>query len=1028
MDPEVSPPKRVTRARAAKAPNTSSATSGTAASAAKSKTAAAAASKARATTTDPAPVVRTSTKRKEREEDHDDDSEVETVAKRPLPGSRTATRATRAPGRPKKTADSLPAPAPAPAPRATRGRPPKKVATEAAKEKAATRATRTRAGASKTGPGQVDEAEQEGIDDLAPEPAKKPRGRPAGTATSASVLASKPKKTVTFAEPDKENVVPITGPRKRPATTKPAEAPATTGLRAKPVRKPAGAGRTARTTATKKTGKDAQDRKKPSMPLSPKKVSQLSASRDQDMDSEDELAMDGSPVRFLKRSPVKPAGGNKRPAKVLEEASDEEGGNVPLASEESTTLLKSPVRRPPPSTESSMQSPAKRVDGLYMGPSSFNEHVTSSSSPFKASLLQSPAKRMPTKNTDLNPFSRSQEQTTNIAQSSASPFKASMLQSPAKRMPIKPLGLEPTPSSYEQKIASPLKQSLFQSPAKRGFSPYKTAKTPMPEDITDTRSPAPTPVLLCSPPIAEEDQNNAPAETIDVGASAKPEEEDTGSPAGPDFNGRMSTLLPREMDPTLDTAPLPEPEDKAVNEDYGEIVVLEERAEEHVEIFEDGEDSMEADGPRPAAEEDAVGDISTTPPNSPPKATLAMFGLREKDLVPFDTTYSESDDEITTITTPKTVSPVKQMRGSVMRPRTSGLGFTPLARRFDEWQPQSPHNSETPTAGKTPKAEGPAEVSFNAFETKETPTKDTFFDEEISADREEANESANGTDPLSGVPEIKDPVIEDISITDEDLDLAAEANEMSVMSPEQVESMLNLDGSDDLVSEASQEYGDENEVPAQFSNGVLVPPVTPQRRIRREFHTVSKVPLKAADESTPPPQPSLKKRRQSISGLPPIRPTHQMSRSATVISYSPVRSKQVDTSFEEAAEEQSFHERSRSLSPPATPSKSEAWSAAETPGRTPRRDVNSTLLQGAVVFVDVHTVEGADASAIFVELLAQMGARCVKTWPWNPNAVNASSKIGITHVIFKDGGKRTMEKVRETSGAVHCVGVGWVLE
>lgn len=1031
MDPELSPPKRVTRARAAKVTTNRSATSGTAASTAKSKsTTAAAASKAKpsraaadsTTTADAAPAVRKSTKRKEREEDHDDVSEVEAVAKRPLPGSRTATRATRAPGRPKKTADSVPALTPAPAlataPRATRGRPPKKVATEAIKDKAAPRATRTRAAANKTQAGQVEEEEEEDddVDDLAPEPVKKPRGRPAGTTTtSASVLASKPKKTVTFAEPDKENVVPITGPRKRPATTKSAEPSATTGMRAKPVRKPAGTGRAARTTATKKTTKDAQDKKK-SMPLSPKKVSQLSANRDRDLDSEDELAMDGTPVRLLNRSPVKPAGGNKRPTKVQEEASDEEDNVAFAPDEESTTLLKSPVRRPPPPMESSMKSPAKRVDGLHVGLPSFNEHTKSSASPFKASLLQSPAKRMPIKNHDFDPFSSSREQTANIAQSSASPFKTSMLQSPAKRMPIKPIDLEPTSSSYEQNTASPFKQSLFQSPAKRGFSPFKPAKMSINEDVTDTRSPAPTPVLLCTPPAAKEDEDNAPAESVDTQKDAETDEDGDQS-AAPDFNGRMSTLLPRENDPTLTSAG-----HDTVDEDDCETVVLEDKTEEQVEVFEDREDSMDVDEPEPSNEDDAVGDISTTPPNSPPKQALAMFGLREKDRVPFDTTYSESDDEITTVMTPKTASPVKQMRGSVMRPRSSGLGFTPLARRFDEWQPRSPLKSKTPTAEKS------VEVIKNASELKETPTKDTFFDEEMSARREQADESANETDPLSGIPEIKDPVIEDISITDEDLDLAAEANEMSVMSPEQVESMLNLDGNDDLVSEASQEYGDENEVPTQFSNGVAVPPVTPQRRIRREFHTVSKVPLKAADESTPPPQPSLKKRRQSISGLPASRPTHQMSRSATVISYSPVHNKQVDTSFEEAAEEESFHERSRSLSPPVTPSKPEGWSAAETPSRTPRRDVNSTLLQGAVVFVDVHTVEGADASAIFVELLAQMGARCVKTWPWNPNAENASSKVGITHVIFKDGGKRTMEKVRETGGAVHCVGVGWVLE
>jgi hypothetical protein len=84
-------------------------------------------------------------------------------------------------------------------------------------------------------------------------------------------------------------------------------------------------------------------------------------------------------------------------------------------------------------------------------------------------------------------------------------------------------------------------------------------------------------------------------------------------------------------------------------------------------------------------------------------------------------------------------------------------------------------------------------------------------------------------------------------------------------------------------------------------------------------------------------------------------------------------------------------------------------------------------LKGAVVFVDVHTTEGADASGLFIELLTQMGARCVKRWDWN-GTKHDGSKIGITHVVFKDGGRRTLEKARETGGVISCVGVGWVLE
>lgn len=130
--------------------------------------------------------------------------------------------------------------------------------------------------------------------------------------------------------------------------------------------------------------------------------------------------------------------------------------------------------------------------------------------------------------------------------------------------------------------------------------------------------------------------------------------------------------------------------------------------------------------------------------------------------------------------------------------------------------------------------------------------------------------------------------------------------------------------------------------------------------------------------------------------------------------------------------------------PPITPTAASVPSFAITPSKTPKAQTpaaSAGVLQGAVVFVDVYTTEGADASGIFIELLTQMGAKCVKTWAWNPRAsmgvnVNAedavaavgNAKIGITHVVYKDGGKRTLEKVRDTEGLVKCVGVGWVLE
>lgn len=88
------------------------------------------------------------------------------------------------------------------------------------------------------------------------------------------------------------------------------------------------------------------------------------------------------------------------------------------------------------------------------------------------------------------------------------------------------------------------------------------------------------------------------------------------------------------------------------------------------------------------------------------------------------------------------------------------------------------------------------------------------------------------------------------------------------------------------------------------------------------------------------------------------------------------------------------------------------------------------VLAGAVVFVDVYTSEGADASAAFVEALRGLGAKVIKSWNWNPNSTGGSGegerKIGITHVVFKDGSPRTLQKLKDSNGVVLCVGVGWV--
>lgn len=240
------------------------------------------------------------------------------------------------------------------------------------------------------------------------------------------------------------------------------------------------------------------------------------------------------------------------------------------------------------------------------------------------------------------------------------------------------------------------------------------------------------------------------------------------------------------------------------------------------------------------------------------------------------------------------------------------------------------------------------------------------------------------------------------------------------------------------ISEASQEYGDENAMPIdpllrQSSAVVDDKTCTPARVFSHNpyvVHTVSKIPLKPSAEYDDSP---LARPRRSHSLFGPLSNQSELELQAL---------RQIHP--HNPAPRTPLAERTASsLVPhaqlPLTPNpKSLSWSLLGTPARTPRPDTNSKLLNGCVVFVDVHTTEGADASGIFVDLLTQMGARCVKQWTWNSRSSSAVGdipggdleevKVGITHVVFKDGGRRTMEKVRETKGLVLCVGVGWVLE
>ncbi|KAJ5280830.1 hypothetical protein N7478_006202 [Penicillium angulare] len=221
-------------------------------------------------------------------------------------------------------------------------------------------------------------------------------------------------------------------------------------------------------------------------------------------------------------------------------------------------------------------------------------------------------------------------------------------------------------------------------------------------------------------------------------------------------------------------------------------------------------------------------------------------------------------------------------------------------------------------------------------------------------------------------------------------------------------------------------------------------PATPMKALPdhlRTVHTVSKVPLKGEGEISPLKMP--RKRGLSLSSTSPTRSSPRIRKSVflprmdSAPALAPpeqVQVAQTPSPKRHCSAARRVSSRMSSLPAPKSPS------VVSSPGKTPRRNPSpkKQALRGAVVYVDVHTTEGEDASGIFIELLQQMGARCFKSWSWNPRAsmspvdgvdpLQTIGKVGITHVVYKDGGLRTLEKVKHAGGLVKCVGVGWVLD
>ena len=939
-----SPPKRVTRARTAKATDDVDLAS-------KSKKPAKATAKA-ATEKKKAPVKTSATQKKapatKRKTRAD---EAEAPIDEPVPDSQVVEEskskaATSRGGRkklpaPQEEAESEVVDAPK-----SRGRQVKAAPAENAKATASTTRGRTK----KEKPAEAVIEPKVAEPNVAIEPAKKAtRGRAAATtdgpAPKATTKARTTKKVQFQEETDKENVPLQTVVPKK--TVKSAMKPS--GIQAKPVRKPA---TTRTTTRGRKAAINQEGKGQGQLPLSPKKVDQVAKAGS--ASSEDELAGEKTPIRSPSKSPIK---SHTSPMRVMNMSTTP---TSPSKCSPIANALFSPARRPPP-------SPFK--DGLKMSPKKVNIDFsgekptlqwTLNNTPAKPSLLQESPRKAKLENSVARP----------VLAASQSPVKSSLLQSPARRpitSPFKSPGK--ATNANTSKLVSPIK--LPSQPKPMRFSPQQAVSSPLrvaksPERVLQVHKITP--------------QGQGPQPIFEA--------------PSPDMADSPGKLVPKKA------------------------------------IIPDAVVDVDEDTTMQDVEHTATSDVQKVSASSSSAFSIVNEALRRVSMESGSTDELASPDKLYAptplrkdgVVSQDFATPSTAARAAVIE-ASNDVSFTPLVGKLGGWSASSPDKqNKAKTSRRTRGMFSLGGATAAALKEESplmmaSPVKTSYFEDELAVMDEELKEAQEVID--AGYETVAD----------------GEAAYTAVQSS--------------MESQASEEYGDENAAPTeaemlreeQDNNKTMTctpakvftsAKVTPAQAITRrpqEIHTVSKVPLRASAEDS-----ALKITRQrskSMGGSLSV--PHELTVSAHSVAEAPLPS-QPETP------------KLAATVVPETPTSGMKLDA-ETPGRTIRKGVVPDVLKGAIVYVDVHTTEGADASGIFVDLLSQMGARCIKQWNWNPRASMATSfdsnasltddspssspstgRVGITHVVYKDGGQRTLQKVRQSNGVVLCVGVGWVLE
>ena len=828
-----------------------------------------------------------------------------------------------------------------------------------------------------------------------PEPAMKiTRGRAAAAYSqvkSTTAPLSKPpvsRKRVTFKdamEQDKEN-------QPLPPKTSTKSELSLSGFKAKPIRKPTSSktiGRGKKEPQSKTMVKGDGPNQTVNLPLSPKKVTQLVNSSS--FGSEDELCGVKTPMRAFSKSPVKPPATDEygssginldfRPNDVVDLTCSPKG---PCPS-----ILSSAARRPPPS-------------------------------PFKDTLKQSPKK-----------FSIESKISQLVSTKSKSPMKPVLYQSPARR-PVSPIRLFGLISPKKSGNLVPPSESTISLQQSNTFSLFSSSTTTFAS--SPLRAANPTGHTVRAIKLDPVGQENTVAHAAEITNDEK-DHSDT-------------QILPVSPIPAIEVPSLVSITKSHFNPDVFQSSPTNVVGENRQQVIE------EEDWPSDENHVQQTNPLSGDETSRKLKGSMDAYSLRSPTFR-FASNDSDSEDELQHSDNSMETSPLQnydisarecEAIGSPMRVRstrtlrstlrnkpigdtaTSTVSMTPLAIQLSSWLASSPDKKQSGNnrnksrgifspAGPTLLARPDQDVTSIVAKS---PLKSTFFEDEMVVRNYETFVADNTAD---------DHVI------------------------------CNMNAAASQESQESDQYGDENAAPVgppileiHDVQQPVLETCTPARTIYsnpREVHSVYKVPLRPEAEESP--LKVFRKRRRSISG--PLAEVDEPSRPRFILE-NPVisHSREESISLEDPQGQQGALEKVAGSEvgiahEPSTPTPS-SWSGVETPSRTLRQGADAVILRGAVVFVDVHTTEGADASGIFIELLSQMGAKCVKQWTWNPHASSVNSdggketpgqdrpsgnstfngKVGITHVVFKDGGKRTLEKVRESKGLVLCVGVGWVLE